>query len=100
MDGFSSYDGAVGVPLGAYRPVGVGAFGRGIPWEVIVGMVAFAMTYPVGGPEVPAAQANEPGGMIPFRRATTFRTQQIDATTIASPGITAAQQNVEITVQG
>lgn len=59
-----------------------------------------AMTYPVGGPEVPAAQANEPGGMIPFRRATTYRTQQIDTTAIASPGLTAAQQNIEITVQG
>lgn len=59
-----------------------------------------AQTFPVGGPEVPNANANEPGGMIPFRRATTYRTQIIDTTTIASPGITAAQQNIEITVQG
>lgn len=59
-----------------------------------------AMSYPVGGPEVPQANANEPGNMIPFRRATTYRTQLIDATTIASPAITAAQQNIEITVSG
>lgn len=62
--------------------------------------LGFAMAYPVGGPEVPTQNANEPGDMIPFRRATTFRTQQIDATTVASPGPTAAQQNIEITVQG
>lgn len=59
-----------------------------------------AMSYPVGGPEVPAANANEPGNMIPFRRATTYRTQIIDPTNIASPGITASQQNIEITVSG
>ena len=59
-----------------------------------------AMSYPVGGPEVPNPNQSEPGNMIPFRRATTYRTQIIDTTTIASPGITAAQQNVEITVQG
>lgn len=99
-NGFSRFAGDVGVPLGAYGPVGVGALASSIPAEVLVGMIAFAMTYPVGGPEVPAAQANEPGGTIPFRRATTYRTQQIDATTVASPGITASQQNVEITVQG
>lgn len=62
--------------------------------------VTFQQAYPVGGPEVPQSNANEPGGMIPFRRATTFRTQQIDSTTVASPGLTALQQNVEITVQG
>lgn len=57
-----------------------------------------ANSYPVGGPEVPQANANEPGSMIPFRRATTYRAQQTDTT---GPQIlTAAQQNVEITVQG
>lgn len=56
--------------------------------------------FPVGGPGVPASNANEPGSMIPFRRATTYRTQQIDTLTLASPAITAAQQNQEITVQG
>lgn len=57
-------------------------------------------SFPVGGPEVPTSNANEPGSMIPFRRATTYRTQQIDTLTLASPAITAAQQNQEITVQG
>lgn len=98
--GILRYAGDVGTPIAAYSPVGVGALASQIPTEVLVGMIALAMTYPVGGPEVPAAQANEPGGMIPFRRATTYRTQVIDTTTIASPGLTASQQNVEVTVQG
>lgn len=59
-----------------------------------------SMTFPVGGPEVPTSNANEPGNAVPFRRATTYRTQVIDTTSIAAPALTAAQQNVEITVQG
>lgn len=59
-----------------------------------------ASSYPVGGPEVPTSNANEPGNMIPFRRATTYRTQPVDTTTIAAPGLTASQQNVEVTLQG
>lgn len=70
-------------------------FGHG---GIVLGLGA--MAYPVGGPEIPTSAANEPGKSIPFRRASTYRTQVIDTTTIAAPAITAAQQNVEITVQG
>lgn len=97
------YDGSVPTPVAVYAPgnvIGGGTAIDGALLAALVGVAHFAMTYPVGGPEVPNPQQNEPGAMIPFRRATTYRTQQIDATTIASPGITAAQQNVEITVQG
>jgi hypothetical protein len=55
-------------------------------------------TYPVGGPEVPTANANEPGSVIPFRRATTARAQAIATT--GPTAVTAAQQAVEITVEG
>jgi hypothetical protein len=57
-----------------------------------------AMTYPVGGPGVPQANANEPGSMIPFTRATTYRAQQQDTT--GPQAMTTSQQNVEITMQG
>lgn len=91
------FSGSIPQPLPMYRPANVFGGGSVTAPELGIGF----QTYPVGGPEVPQSNANEPGNMIPFRRATTFRTQQIDATTIAAPnGITAAQQNVEITVQG
>jgi hypothetical protein len=57
-----------------------------------------AMTYPVGGPEVPPANVDEPGSPVPFRRATTARSAAIDTT--GPQAVTAAQQSVEITVQG
>ena len=57
-----------------------------------------AMTYPVGGPGVPQAQATEPGNMIPFTRATTPRAQAQDTTGPIAQ--TANQQNIEITMQG
>lgn len=76
----------------------------GVDWAHVLGAGGAvgigAMGYPVGGPEVPTSNANEPGNTIPFRRATTVRTQNIDTTAIAAPGLTAAQQNIEITVQG
>jgi hypothetical protein len=90
------YAGAIPSPIAVYRPGNVGVFGA-----LLVGLglaPQFASAYPVGGPEVPTSNANEPGNMIPFRRATTYRTQVIDTT---GPQIlTAAQQNVEVTVQG
>lgn len=55
-------------------------------------------SFPVGGPEVPDPNANEPGSVIPFRRATTYRAQEIGQT---GPIATiATQQNVEMTVEG
>lgn len=91
----AQYAGSVSA-FATYRPVGIGALRAMLPYEI--GIASFAMSYPVGGPEVPQSNANEPGNKIPFRRATTFRTQQIDTTSGIS--VTAAQQNIEITVQG
>jgi len=95
------YAGAVPSPVAVYGPSNVGG---GFPAGIVAAMLSltptFAMSYPVGGPEVPSSNQNEPGNMIPFRRATTYRTQIIDTTTIQSPGLTAAQQNIEVTVQG
>lgn len=69
---------------------------KGLPsW--MVGVAHFAMQYPVGGPGVPQAQANEPGSSIPFTRASTYRAQQQDTSVVVQ---TVAQQNLEITVQG
>lgn len=51
----------------------------------------------VGGPGIPQTEANPPGGMIPFRRATTFRTSRLPATVNV---MTAAQQNVQQVVDG
>lgn len=80
----------------SYRPVGIGAL-RSLPASDLG--IAFANGgYPVGGPEVPTSNANEPGPMIPFRRATTYRTSQADTTSGIS--VTAAQQNIEFTLQG
>ena len=69
---------------------------KGLPsW--MIGVAHFAMQYPVGGPGVPQAQANEPGSSIPFTRASTYRAQQQDVTTVAQ---TTLQQPLEITMQG
>lgn len=52
----------------------------------------------IGGPNVPQTEANPPGGMVPFRRATTFRTSMLPAT---GPQIlTAAQQQVQVVLDG
>jgi len=52
----------------------------------------------IGGPNVPQTEANPPGGMVPFRRATTFRTSMLPAT---GPVIqTAAQQQVQVVLDG
>lgn len=94
---FERYEGTTPSPIAVYRPGNV----SGVPAMIVPFLAAmFAMSYPVGGPEVPTSNANEPGNMIPFRRATTYRTQPVDTTLIASPGITAAQQNIEVTLQG
>src|SRR5712671_6181111 len=77
-------------------PIAVYSY-RGLPaW--MVGIAMFAMQYPVGGPGVPQAQANEPGSAIPFTRASTYRAQAQDTT--GPQAQTAAQQNIEITMQG
>lgn len=92
-----AYDGETPSPVAVYRPGNA----RGVPALAVPFLAAmFAMSYPVGGPEVPQSNANEPGNMIPWRRATTYRTQIVDTTTIATPALTAAQQNLEITVPG
>ena len=92
-----AFAGASPSPVAVYGPANV----RGVPLAALLFLApSFAMSYPVGGPEVPTSNANEPGNMIPFRRATTYRTQPVDTTTIASPGLTAAQQNIEVTLQG
>lgn len=89
------YAGITPSPIAIYGPANV----RGVPLAALFLLApSFAQSYPVGGPEVPTSNANEPGNAIPFRRATTFRTQQIDTTSGIS--VTAAQQNIEITVQG
>jgi hypothetical protein len=55
-------------------------------------------TAPVaGGPVVPSDVSNEPGGRIPFRRATTRRSSIIDQTVAA---LTASQQAVEVQIEG
>lgn len=89
--------GNVPSPVAVYRPGNI----AGVPAGVVPFLAAmFAMSYPVGGPEVPSSNQNEPGNSIPWRRATTYRTQPVDSTLIAAPGITAAQQNNEVTLQG
>lgn len=91
------YAGVTPSPVAIYGP----ANARGIPLAIAFLLApSFAMSYPVGGPEVPSSNANEPGNAIPFRRATTYRTQIVDTTTIAAPGLTASQQNIEVTLQG
>lgn len=52
----------------------------------------------VGGPNVPQTEANPPGGTVPFRRATTFRTSRLPAT--GPVDLTASQQNVQVVVDG
>lgn len=52
----------------------------------------------VGGPNVPQTEANPPGGMVPFRRATTFRTSRLPAT--GPVDLTASQQNIQTVVDG
>lgn len=52
----------------------------------------------VGGPNVPQTEANPPGGMVPFRRATTFRTSSLPAT--GPVDLTASQQQVQVVVDG
>lgn len=97
------YAGSVPSPVAIYgTPANVrGGFGDlPVPFVAAMLMLApsFAMSYPVGGPEVPSSNQNEPGPSIPFRRATTYRTQQID--TSGPNTMSAVQQNIEITVQG
>jgi hypothetical protein len=93
---FERYAGRVAVPFAVYRLPGSA---RGFDAAFVgVAHAQGAQTYPVGGPGVPQAQANEPGNMIPFTRATTPRAQAQDTT---GPTVqTAAQQNIEITMQG
>lgn len=52
----------------------------------------------VGGPGVPQTEANPPGGMVPFRRATTGRTSLLPVT--GPTLITAATQPVQVVVDG
>ncbi len=52
----------------------------------------------VGGPNVPQTEANPPGGMVPFRRATTGRTSLLPVTGPAA--LTANTQPVQIVVDG
>ena len=82
------YAGSVPSPIAVYSY-------RGLPaW--LVGMAMLAQ--PVGGPDVRAAQEREGGGLIPWRRATTQRTQQI--TTTGPTLLTAATQPVEVPIDG
>jgi hypothetical protein len=95
------YAGAIPSPVAVYGPANVGGSFGGLVAAMLFLAPSFASAYPVGGPEVPSSNQNEPGNMIPFRRATTYRTQVIDTTTLGNGlGITAAQQNIEVTVQG
>lgn len=52
----------------------------------------------VGGPGVPQTEANPPGGMVPFRRATTGRTSLLPVT--GPSVITASTQPVQTVVDG
>jgi hypothetical protein len=52
----------------------------------------------VGGPGVPQTEANPPGGMVPFRRATTFRTSRLPDT--GPVALTTSQQQVQTVVDG
>lgn len=52
----------------------------------------------VGGPAVPQTEANPPGGMVPFRRATTGRTSLLPVT--GPQIITTATQPVQVVVDG
>lgn len=90
------YAGAVPSPVAVYAPGNV--FGGGDMTLAILGVAFFAMQYPVGGPGVPQSNANEPGPMVPFTRATTYRVQAQDTT--GPQAMTAAQQAIEITMQG
>lgn len=89
------FAGLIPSPIASYGPANV----RGVPVAIMFLLAPhFAMQYPVGGPGVPQAQANEPGSAIPFTRATTYRAQAQDTT--GPQAMTAAQQAVEITMQG
>lgn len=80
-----------------YHPAGVGAL-RWLP-AYTLGIAHRAAA--AGGPNVAQSQAREPsaqGGMVPFRRATTFRTQQIITT--GPTAVTAAQQPIEVPIDG
>lgn len=57
-----------------------------------------AGTATVGGPNVPQTEANPAGGMVPFRRATTFRTSRLP--TFGPQALTTSQQQVQIVVDG
>jgi hypothetical protein len=51
----------------------------------------------IGGPTVNPDVSNEPGGRIPFRRATTRRVSLIDQTVAA---LTTSQQPIEVQIEG
>jgi len=55
------------------------------------------MATQVGGPGMAIEEGRQPGATVPFRRATTFRTNRLQTTTQA---ITASQQNVDEVIEG
>jgi hypothetical protein len=56
------------------------------------------MANAVGGPEIPVNEANAPGGMVPFRRASTNRTQLLQTT--GPTVLTGSAQSVETQLEG
>lgn len=97
MDALTRYAGRVPHPtalgFAAYRP----ANARGFVDPIAIGIGFANGGAAVGGPVVNPDVSNEPGGMIPFRRATTRRAALIEQT---AGTITAAQQPIEIQVEG
>lgn len=55
------------------------------------------MATQVGSPSMNIEEGAQPGSMVPFRRATTFRTNRLQTT---SATVTASQQNIEETIEG
>lgn len=54
------------------------------------------MANDVAGPNVPVTDANQTQGMVPFRRATTNRTQLLDTIAAAAPGASVQQFDKQI----
>lgn len=88
------FEGSVPSPWAIYRPAGIGAL-RTIP-AYQFGIAHRQQNIAVGGP-ITQVQEPVPGRSIPFRRATTFRTAQLQTT---AQLVTAAAQQVDVVIEG
>jgi hypothetical protein len=89
------FDGQVPSPWAVYHPAGIGAL-RTIPAYQLGIAHAGPQNVAVGGP-ITQVQEPVPGRSIPFRRATTFRTAQLQTT---AQLVTAGAQQVDVVIEG